>query len=109
MVENPNLCAKMVVTHKNLGFGRPLEMSEEKKEVIVQIDSDIYSAVEEYCEYTGISEENIVNYLVSHSLNEFSSNYYHLKKGYVDMGNINLEISAEFTESENEALSHIED
>lgn len=84
-------------------------MSEEKKEVTVEIETSLYSVVEEFCENTGISEENVLNYLVDHSLNEFSSNYYNLKKGYIEMGKINLEISAEFTESENEAFSHIED
>ncbi|MEY8292353.1 hypothetical protein AAK882_06865 [Carnobacteriaceae bacterium 52-44] len=78
-----------------------------KKEVTVEIDKKLYSVVEEYCDYAGLSEKNVVNYLVSNSLNEFSSSYYNLKKGYVEMGKINLEISNAFTVSENEALIHI--
>lgn len=84
-------------------------MSERKKEVTIEIDTNLYSAVKEYSDCAGVSEKNILNYLVSNSLNEFSSNYYNLKKGYVEMGKINLEISDAFTASENEALFHIKE
>jgi len=82
-------------------------MSERKKEVIVEVDTDLYSAVKEYSACAGVSEKNILNYLISTSLNEFSSNYYNLKKGYVEMGKINLEISDAFIASENEAFLKI--
>lgn len=84
-------------------------MSEETKEVTVEIDTRLYSAVEEYCNYTGASEESFVNYLLSHALNEFSSDYNNLKQGYVENGNINLEISDAFSVSENEAFSRFEE
>ncbi|SHF04806.1 CopG family transcriptional regulator / antitoxin EndoAI [Atopostipes suicloacalis DSM 15692] len=84
-------------------------MSERKKEVTVEIDTSLYSAIEEYSASAGVSERNVLNYLVSNSLDEFSSNYYHLKKGYIEMGKINLEISNAFTASENEALIYIQE
>ena len=84
-------------------------MSFDKKELTVKIDYKMYSVLEEYCEYAGVTEEKLVDYLLSNSLNDFSSKYNNLKKGYVEMGKINLEISNAFTASEDEALSYIED
>lgn len=86
-----------------------MEMSEGKKEITVEIDTSLYSVVEEYSASAGVSEKNVVNYLLSNSLDEFSSDYYQLKKGYIEMAKINLEISNAFIASENEALIYIQE
>lgn len=83
-------------------------MSFEKKEVTVKIDNSLYATVEEYCAYSGETEETVVKYLLTRSLNRFNKDYEKLKKGYVEMGNINLEISDAFKASENEAMDYIE-
>ena len=42
-----------------------MEMSEGKKEITVEIDTSLYSVVEEYSASAGVSEKNVVNYLLS--------------------------------------------
>ena len=37
-------------------------MSEGKKEITVEIDTSLYSVVEEYSASAGVSEKNVVNY-----------------------------------------------
>lgn len=84
-------------------------MSVERKKVIIEVDAKTYSAIEEYSGELEQSEESVVNELVNRSLEEFSMSYANLKQGYVEMGDINLEISDAFTVSENEALDYIDD
>lgn len=83
-------------------------MSFEKKEVTLKLDKELYKAVEEYCAYSGDDEEKVIHFIVNRSLKKFNIEYEKLKKGYVEMGNINLEISSAFKVSEQEALDHIE-
>ena len=84
-------------------------MSEGKKEITVEIDTSLYSVVEEYSASAGVSEKNVVNYLLSNSLDEFSSDYYQLKKGYIERAKSNLEIRNTFIASENKALIYIQE
>lgn len=83
-------------------------MAEENKKIVVEIDSDTYSMIEEFCDQMNQDGSHILNHLIDQSLKEFVTNYKNLKQGYVEMGNINLEISDAFTVSENEAFDHIE-
>lgn len=83
-------------------------MAEETKKIVVEIDSDTYSMIEEFCEQMNQDDNSILNQLIDQSLKEFVTNYKNLKQGYVEMGTINLEISDAFTVSENEAFDHIE-
>jgi hypothetical protein len=85
----------------------PIVMAKESKEIVLEIDADTYSMIEEFCDHMNQDGKAILNRLVDESLKEFASNYENLKNGYVEMGNINLEISDAFTVSENEALDHI--
>lgn len=80
-------------------------MAEDSKKVVVEIDETTYSLIEEYSEYMNEEENKVVNYLMKQTLNDFVDKYTNLKKGYVEMGNLNLEISKAFTVSENEALN----
>lgn len=84
-------------------------MSFEQKEITIKIDSVIYSALEEYSSYAGVTEEQVMNYIVRTSLSEFQTTYEKLKQGYIEMGNINLEISEAFNALDNEAYSLIKD
>lgn len=83
-------------------------MSFEKKEVNLKVNKELYKAIEEYSAYSGDNEEKVIDFIVNRSLEKFKVDYEKLKKGYVEMGNINLEISNAFKASENEALEHIE-
>lgn len=82
-------------------------MANKHKKIVLEIDTDTYSMIEEFCDHMNQDGEKILNHLVDESLKEFVVNYENLKQGYVEMGNINLEISDAFSVSENEALSHI--
>jgi hypothetical protein len=83
-------------------------MAEESKKLVVEIDAQTYSLIEEYSRYMNQENKKVVNYLLNQSLKEFVTNYQNLKKGYVDMASINLEISDAFTVSENEAFNCID-
>lgn len=83
-------------------------MADESKKIVLEIDGETYSMIEEFCDHMNQDGEVILNRLIDESLKDFVSNYEDLKNGYVEMGNINLEISDAFTVSENEALDHIE-
>lgn len=84
-------------------------MSGERKKVVVEVDAKTYSAIEEYSDYTNQKEEVVINQLFKHTLEKFSINYKNLKEGYIEMANINLEISDAFTISEDEASSYIKE
>lgn len=84
-------------------------MSDNKKKVTLKVDNEYYSLVKEYSDYTNKSEQYILNRLVNHSLEKYAQKYEALKRGYLKMGEINLEISKAFTASENEAFNQIDD
>lgn len=84
-------------------------MSDKKKKFMLKVDDEHYSLLKEYSEYTNQSEQHILNRLVDHSLREYAQMYRDLKKGYLKMGEINLEISQAFTDSENEAFNRMDD
>lgn len=83
-------------------------MSEETKKMVVEIEEETYSVIEEFSAYINEDEDKVVDFLLKEALSEFIDKYKSLKNGYVEMGNINLEISNEFSVSENEALNRIE-
>lgn len=84
-------------------------MSDDRRKFMLKVDAEHYSLLKEYSEYTNKSEQHILNRLVNHSLNEYAQMYRDLKKGYLKMGEINLEISKAFTESENEVFDRMDD
>lgn len=83
-------------------------MHDNNKKIVIEVDADSYSVIEEYSSFTNKSEEFVINQLFNHSLKEFQTKFANLKQGYIEMGNINLEISNAFTESENEAYNLID-
>ena len=84
-------------------------MSDDSRKFMLKVDGEHYSLLKEYSEYTNKSEQHVLNRLVNHSLNEYVQMYHDLKKGYLKMGEINLEISKAFTDSENEAFDWMDD
>lgn len=78
-----------------------------KMTVEVTMNKETYSAIVEYSNYMNYDEENVVSDLINLSLKDFQKKYNNLKNGYVEMGNLNLEISKAFTASENEAYDHV--
>lgn len=83
-------------------------MSLENKKIILEIDAETYSVIEEIC--AQIDEENqiVMDYLFNQTVKDFVAGYKNLKQGYVEYGSMNLEISNAFTITENEAYGHIE-
>ncbi|MDN6195556.1 MAG: hypothetical protein L0I93_03580 [Atopostipes suicloacalis] len=84
-------------------------MSEVNKKVLLEVDKNCYSLIEEYSRYMEESEDKILNRLLDHSLRECAIKYINLKQGYKEMGKRNLEISKEFIVSENEVFNRIDD
>lgn len=83
-------------------------MSDERNEITVDVNTNAYALLEEYCAHTGQDSQKTANYLFAKSLDEFVVGYKNLKEGYIEMGQLNLEISNAFSVSENEALNHVD-
>ncbi len=83
-------------------------MAEDCKKMVVEIDQMTYSVIKEISNDINEEEHKIFDFLLKRTLNDFVDNYNKLKNGYVEMGNLNLEISRAFTVSENEAFDHID-
>lgn len=86
-------------------------MSKNRDKVVleVEVDKEYYSLIKEYSDFIDESETTVVNGLLDFMLQDYASKYNHLKQGYKKMSKINLEISQEFIESENEVFNRIGD
>lgn len=84
-------------------------MSDDSKEFVLEIEEEYYLLIEEYSDYSNKSEQYVVNQLLNYSLRKYAEKYIELKKGYLEMGTINLEISKAFRNSESEAFNRIKD
>jgi len=73
----------------------------------IEIDQQTYELFKEYCEETDSEKSEIVEDLMQYFLDECMNTMDAMRKGYAEMGSINLEISSEFNNCENEAHYYI--
>lgn len=83
-------------------------MSNENKKFNIEIDETSYEVIREVAVEYNYTDQDIVNYILENALEEYVRVYNDMKKGYMEMAEINLEISNEFAVSEHEALDYID-
>lgn len=72
-------------------------MEEEKKEITIKISKGLLKDVEDYIRYRRVNKDNFIEDAVNHYLCEHMKRELReqLKKGYIEMSEINLELAHE--------------
>jgi len=77
------------------------------EKITVELNPQTYDNFREYCEVTNSEKSDIMEDLVNYFLSEYMYTMDAMRKGYEEMGNLNLEICSEFEGCEDEAHSHL--
>lgn len=75
-------------------------MKNENKKMIVEVQKDIYREIEAYCAQSDLSERDFIDKLVRYFLNENLKMLDAMRRGYMEMAGINLDICTEFDQCE---------
>ncbi len=75
--------------------------------MIIELDQSIYEEFEEYCLDVDVEKTEIVSDAVQCLIKDMMNKMDAMRKGYEEMGNLNLEICSEFDGCESEAHSHV--
>ncbi|GEK92079.1 hypothetical protein [Alkalibacterium kapii] len=82
-------------------------MEEYSKEMTIELKQSIYEEIEEYCQDADIEESELMNMMLQCFIKDTMNKMDAMRKGYAEMGSINLEICSEFDGCENEIHTHI--
>lgn len=77
------------------------------KKMIIELDQSVYEDLVEFCVETNMEETQLMSEMVKYCLKESINKMDVMRKGYVEMANINLEICSEFDSCDSEAHSYI--
>ncbi|PRY80943.1 hypothetical protein [Alkalibacterium olivapovliticus] len=77
------------------------------KRMVIELDQSVYDEIEEYCVDADIEESELMSGIFQCFVRETMNKMDAMKKGYTEMGHINLEICSEFDGCESEAHTHI--
>lgn len=77
----------------------------QSKKMTIEVDQRTYEMFKEYCEETNSDKSDIMEGLMQYFLEESMNTMDAMRKGYAEMASINLEISSEFNDCEDEAHS----
>lgn len=81
--------------------------SKQKKTLRIELEPGIYREVEEFCLATDTDEDELMTELVQYFLKDGKHMLDTMRKGYIEMARINLEICTEFDGIEGEVTSLI--
>ncbi|SEI61488.1 CopG family transcriptional regulator / antitoxin EndoAI [Alkalibacterium gilvum] len=82
-------------------------MEEYNKEMTIELKQSIYEEIEEYCQDADIEESELINDMLQCFIKDTMNKMDAMRKGYAEMGRINLEICSEFDGCENDIHAHI--
>ncbi|OJF91641.1 hypothetical protein [Alkalibacterium sp. 20] len=82
-------------------------MEEHNKKMTIELEQSVYEEIEEYCKDAKIEESELMNKMLQCFIKDNMNKMDAMRKGYAEMGNINLEICSEFDNCENEIHTHI--
>lgn len=74
----------------------------QSKELRIEIDIETYEEFETYCKESRFDRNEILEHLMDNFVEESKSMKEKMRAGYSEMANVNLEITSEFTDIENE-------
>lgn len=77
------------------------------KKMIIELDQSVYEDLVELCLEINMEETQLMSELVKDCLKESMNKMDVMRKGYAEMGHINLEICSEFDGCESEAHFYI--
>ncbi|MDN6194778.1 MAG: hypothetical protein L0J48_03355 [Alkalibacterium sp.] len=82
-------------------------MEEYNKEMTIELKQSIYEEIEEYCQDADIEESELINDMLQCFIKDTMNKMDAMRKGYAEMGRINLEICSEFDGCENDIHAYI--
>ncbi|MER2064028.1 MAG: hypothetical protein ABS873_05210 [Alkalibacterium sp.] len=82
-------------------------MEEYNKKMTIELEQSVYEEIEEYCQDANIEESELMNKMLQCFIKDTMNKMDAMRKGYAEMGKINLEICSEFDGCENEIHAHI--
>lgn len=91
--------------HARIIWGAMFMIGENKKRMVVKLDAEVYREVERYCKQSNLSEREFMDDVIHCFLNESLKMLDTMRKGYIEMAHINLEICTEFDGCETEVTS----
>lgn len=74
----------------------------QSKELTITVDVGTYEEFEAYCRESSFDRDEIIQHLMDHFIEESRMMADQMREGYAEMANLNLEITAEFSECDNE-------
>lgn len=77
------------------------------KELTIEIDIETYEEFQAYCDESRFDRNEILEHLMEHFVEESKVMMKKMKDGYAEMAKLNLEITSEFTDCENEVNIHL--
>ncbi|MCC5890495.1 MAG: hypothetical protein JJU01_07985 [Alkalibacterium sp.] len=77
------------------------------KKMVIELDQSVYEEIEEYCYEENIKESELLSEIFQCFVRDTVNKMDAMRKGYTEMGRINLEICSEFDDCESEAHTHI--
>lgn len=77
------------------------------KELTIEIDVGTYEEFQAYCEESQFDRNEILEHLMDHFVEESKTMMNKMKQGYAEMAKLNLEITSEFTNIENEVNNYL--
>lgn len=79
----------------------------QSKELTIEIDIETYEEFEAYCKESRFDRNEILEHLMDHFVEESKSMMEKMRTGYSEMAHLNLEITSEFTDIENEVNNYL--
>lgn len=77
------------------------------KKMIIELDQSVYEEFVEYCTDADIEKSELMSEVVQCFMKDMMNKMDAMRKGYEEMGHINLEICSEFDGCESEVHSHV--
>lgn len=74
----------------------------QSKEVTLEINVETYKEFKAYCQESRFDQNEIIEHLIDHFIHESKTISEKMRDGYAEMAHLNLEISSEFSDCENE-------
>lgn len=81
--------------------------SNQNKTLRIEVEPGVYKEIEQFCIETGTSKNELMAELLQYFLKDGKHMLDTMRKGYMEMARINLEICSEFDEVEAEVASLI--
>lgn len=80
---------------------------QDNRKLVIELEPSVYEEIEEYCTEADMEKSELMSDCIQCYVKETMNKMDAMRKGYAEMGHINLEICSEFDGCESEAHTHI--